>query len=90
MIEYSLFYKGDEENFRQNYLETFRGYGCLVKDYIRLDEELLVIFSGPTKYRSDLEKIAENDEDFSHFETHPQIKMISSGPHQSEYPKVKF
>ncbi len=89
MREYSVFYRGSVDEFRENYINKFNNYNCKIKDFIDLDKDLLILFSAPVEVEGELEKIIYGDEVFSFFEVHPRTKMIEYGPQQSKYPEGK-
>lgn len=89
MNEYSVFYSGEEVEFRKKYKGFFEGYNCIINNYIKTDEGLLVLFKAPENINNELENIVEKENELSLLEKHPKEKMIRHAPQQSGDPEGK-
>lgn len=89
MENYSIFYKGSENEFKDNYQSFFENYNCIISDYIKTDDGLLVLFKAPENAQNNLEKIVKEKDELSLLEKHSKEKMVKQAPPQSGGPEGK-
>ena len=87
--EYSVFYNGEESEFRKKYKGFFESYNCVINSYIKTDDGLLVLFKAPENIQNELENIVNKETELSLLEKHPEEDMIRYGPRQPGDPEGK-